>query len=189
MVCYIFSKNASFMAIPRLHASNDQNNQTTSSNAGGCLIPPSPNNGTLDSIISAVISAPDLQLLERTSNGTKQHVGQSFLQFSLRFVGRQSLSSGKPVHISLTATLQRRLQQDIQRGPYHCYCRGTLSCGPPGDVNAHEDRLGPGRHQAASHAPICNDLGVFFSLNHVLIHLILNEIFEQRVMLILSNTY
>ena len=51
---------------------------------------------------------------------------------------------------------------DIQRGPYHCYCKGTLSCGPPRDVNAHEDRLGGGRHQAASHAPICTDLGVFF---------------------------
>ena len=111
---------------------------------------------------SGYISAPDLQPLKRTSNGTKQHAGQSFLQFSLRFVGRESLSSGKPVHISLTATLQRRLHQDIQEGRYHCYCRGTLSCGPPRDVNAHEDRLGRGRHQAASHAPICTDLGLFF---------------------------
>ena len=38
----------------------------------------------------------------------------------------------------------------------------ALLCGPPRDVNAQEDRLGRGRHQAASHAPICTDLGVFF---------------------------
>ena len=112
--------------------------------------------------ISRPDSCPPMLVLVFSSTGLKLRI---LFVCNCHLALRHTVGSGpwkyntlSSVHVcfheqDLPPYRRKRLLQDIQQVPYHCYCKGTLSCGPPRDMNCHEDRLGRGRHQAAATLP------------------------------------